>query len=114
MAWQEQRRADVSVALELRDGLVWISRARIAESRSLSVLDAPCMGMPPDRAILAFGADVFMRTFGRSEMSVPAAEGGGFGDGLWEEVAEADLGGCGFSLSENVVAAGAVLPEPGT
>ena len=45
------------------------------------------MGVPPERAIFVLGAgdevrdDVrdVVRTFGKSEISEPAAEGGGFG-----------------------------------
>lgn len=54
-------------------------------TRSWSVVDAPCMEVPPWTLTLVFGAgeDVReevrepVRTLGRSEMRGPAAEGGG-------------------------------------
>ena len=56
----------------------------MAESRSVRVVDAPCIDVPPERLILVLGAgdDVReeVRTFGRSEMSSPAADGGGLGE----------------------------------
>ena len=99
MAWQLQRRLAVSEAVdEEREGFVWISRVRIAESRSLRVVEAPCMDVPPERLILVFGAGEEVReevrTSGRSEMRLPAAEGGGLGDALRDVVVdeEADCG----------------------
>jgi hypothetical protein len=78
-------------------GLVCSSRALIAESRSARVVEAPCMGVPPEREILVLvEAGVLVpepeageavrdglrdvvreRTLGRSEIRDPAAEGGG-------------------------------------
>ena len=61
------------------EGFVWTSRARIAESRSWMVLDAPCIDCPPVMFILVFVAgDAVLeelrecdedRTLGRSDMS---------------------------------------------
>ena len=69
----------------------------MAESRSVRVVEAPCIGVPPERAILVLGAGEAVReferdevrTFGRSEMRGPWAEGGGFDEedvvarGVW-------------------------------
>ena len=90
MAWQLQRRLAVSAGVvEERAGLVWISRARIAESRSLRAVEAPCIGIPPDRLILVLGAGEGVRdevlTLGTSEIREPAADGGGLGDGFRDD-----------------------------
>lgn len=70
----------------------------MAESRSCSVVDAPCIDLPPATLILALGAgeevreDVRepMRTLGRSEIRCPDAEGGGLTVGV--EIAAVTLG----------------------
>ena len=68
-------------------GFVWTSKLRMAESRSDSVEDAPCMAVPPEILILVFGAgDGFLDDcaeaaflgLSESDMSGPAAEGGAF------------------------------------
>ena len=90
VAWQSQRRLAVSAAVvDESERFVCISRARMAESRSLRVVEAPCIGVPPERAILVLGAgeevrEFVVRTFGRSERRVPAADGGGLGDAVRE------------------------------
>ena len=98
VAKQVQRRAAVSVEEE-REGLVWISRARIAESRSLRVVEAPCMEVPPETAILVVGlgelAREVVRTLGKEEMRAPAADGGGLGEAVRE-----------FGADEVIVAVG--------
>jgi hypothetical protein len=65
------------------DGLVWISRERMAESSSVRAVEAPCMGVPPVIFILVFGAGEEVREAGallevgfRSDMRWPAADGG--------------------------------------
>ena len=59
-------------------GFVWISRVLIADSRSLSAVDAPCIGVPPATLIFAFGfGDEFLDDF-VSDINWPAAEGGSF------------------------------------
>lgn len=70
---------------EAKLGFVCISSALIADSRSLSAVDAPCIGVPPATLILAlgFGDEVLDLT---SEINWPAADGGslpcgGAGDG---------------------------------
>jgi hypothetical protein len=85
VAWQLQRRA---AKLSLFVGLVWSSRERIAESKAVRAVEAPCMGVPPVMAILVFGAGEEVRVTGAlrdvgfgSEIRRPAAEGGGFGMG---------------------------------
>lgn len=116
MAKQPHLREAGSLDLE---GLVCISRTRIAESRSWIVLDAPCMDEPPATLIRVFGAgdavrDEFLecdrvRTFGKSEVRKPDAEGGsleeaagiGAGTGSWRA--------SGFSERANVLASGASL-----
>lgn len=76
-----------------RDGLVCSSRVRIAESRSWMVVDAPCIGEPPETFTLALAAGeavlADVRTLGRSEINGPAAEGGGL-----EWVADTGVGSC--------------------
>lgn len=82
VARQVQRRDEGSAE---REGFVWSSRVRMAESRSWRVVDAPCIELPPATLILVLGAgeevldDVRepVRTFGRSEIRCPDAEGGG-------------------------------------
>lgn len=50
-------------------GFVWISSVRIADSRSLSAVEAPCIGVPPAKLIFALGlGDEFLEDF-VSEMS---------------------------------------------
>ena len=102
MAWQSQARS--AELLDERVGFVWASRVRMAESRSERVDDAPCIGVPPERAIFVFGAGEPVREFGwelrrdvwrmlgRSERRGPAAEGGGLGEGLRELGAEVGMG----------------------
>lgn len=91
---------------EEREGLVWTSRVRMAESwhwsvgdfgerrggrtRSWRVVDAPCMELPPVTLILVFGAGEEVledvrepeRTLGRSEIRCPDADGGGLAVGV--------------------------------
>ena len=65
--------------------------------------EAPCIDVPPDRAILVFaeaGEDVreevvLLRTLGRSEIRDPAAEGGGLGDAFRDAGLEVDVVGLG-------------------
>lgn len=97
MAWQLQRRLAVSAAVVLeRVGLDWISRVRMAESRSLRAVEAPCMGIPPDKLTLALGAGEEVRddvlTLGRSEIREPAADGGSLGDGFREDAMDDEVG----------------------
>ena len=86
MAMQLQRRLELSC--EERLGFVWISRARMAESKSLIIEDAPCMEVPPDILILALAftaGDAVLDAFREgiaSDISRPAADGGGFGLGI--------------------------------
>ena len=80
----------------------------MAESRSLIVDELPCIDVPPERLILVLGAGEEVRevlTSGRSEISEPAADGGGFGDAVRDDarLLEVDLtvGSCRASgLSE--------------
>jgi hypothetical protein len=96
-------------------GLVVSSSERMASSRSVSAVDAPCIGVPPAIEILVaavldpgpgvedretglepgleFGLDLDFGT-PRSETRVPAAEGGGLDGG---GVADFDGGGVGPS-----------------
>jgi hypothetical protein len=71
-------------------GLVCSSRERMAESRPVRAVDAPCIGVPPVMLTLAFGAGDAVREAGallevgfRSDMRCPAAEGGVRGVGGW-------------------------------
>jgi hypothetical protein len=74
---------------EASEGLVWISRERMAESRSESAVEAPCIAVPPVSLILVFRdglaflddeAEPFLGGGARaSEISCPAAEGGAVG-----------------------------------
>jgi hypothetical protein len=69
-------------------GLVWSSRLRIAESKSESAVLAPCIAVPPEMLIFAFGAGEAVREdcvdapffFGanESEINGPEADGGAF------------------------------------
>lgn len=70
-----------------KDGFVWISRLRMAESRSESADDAPCIAVPPEMLTLALGAGdavleelvevaLGFRGDKLSDMSDPAADGG--------------------------------------
>lgn len=99
MALQLHLRLALSFSeVEEREGLVWISRARMAESRSLMVEELPCIDVPPERLILVLGAGEDVRdvlTFGRSETREPAADGGGFGDPFRDDarLLEVDLTG---------------------
>ena len=62
------------------------------------------MEVPPDKAIFVFGVGdevrellrEVVRTFGRSEIRLPAADGGGLGEAVRETDAEedVDLGNC--------------------
>jgi len=72
---------------EERLGFVWISRLLMAESRSESVVEAPCIAVPPVILTLVFGAgeaffevcdDAALRGDRASDIKAPAAEGGGF------------------------------------
>lgn len=77
----------------IRELLVEISRLRIAASSSLSAEDAPCMDVPPVMFTFVFeGAGEEVREAFRevevellldlkSDIKVPAAEGGGLGMG---------------------------------
>lgn len=84
---QLQRRLELSCEEE-RLGFVWISRARMAESKSLIIEDAPCMEVPPDILILALAfraGDAVLDAFREgiaSDISGPAADGGGFELGI--------------------------------
>lgn len=69
---------------------VLISKLRIAASNSLSTADAPCMDVPPLMLTFVFGAgDEVLDRFReggllfdlKSDISEPAAEGGGRGTG---------------------------------
>jgi len=51
VARQSHFRAELSAGEGEREGFVWVSRARMAESRSERAVEAPCMGVPPERAI---------------------------------------------------------------
>jgi len=73
---------------------VLISRLRIAESSSERMVEAPCMDVPPVMFTFVFegaGEDVreAFREAGvllevlKSDIKVPAAEGGGLGVGAW-------------------------------
>lgn len=64
-----------------RVGLVWISSARIADSRSFSAVDAPCMGVPPATLTFALGFGEELRDDFVSEISWPAADGGSLDGG---------------------------------
>lgn len=82
VAMQLQRRFEMSW-LEDRVGFVCISRARMADSRSLMAEEAPCMGVPPGMLILVLGFEGFcfmdiVRGGLGSEIIWPAAEGGSF------------------------------------
>ena len=50
----------------------------MADSRSLSAVLAPCIGVPPARLTFAFGFGEAFRDDLVSEMSCPAADGGNF------------------------------------
>lgn len=74
-----------SSAAEDKDGFVWISRDLMAESRSESAVEAPCMAVPPVMLTLVFGAGEAVRELcadadlcgdSESETSDPAADGG--------------------------------------
>lgn len=90
MQLQRRRRVAFSCSCEFteaaRDGFVWISRARMAESRSLSVADWPRMEVPPDRAILVLegwallAGEAEREEGSASEMRVPEADGGSLRD----------------------------------
>ncbi len=69
-----------------------ISRVRIAASNSERTVEAPCMDVPPVMFTFVFeleGAGEVVREVGvdfevlKSEIKVPAAEGGGLGMGAW-------------------------------
>ena len=60
----------------------------MAESRAVSAVEAPCMGVPPVMFTFVFGAGEEIREVGAllgagfgSEIRCPAAEGGGRGVG---------------------------------
>ena len=86
VARQSQRR-EAGFVVD-REGLVWSSSVRMAESRSARVVDGACIEGPPDRFTLVFGAGeavleegrerVLVWTLGRSDIKGPDAEGGGF------------------------------------
>jgi len=107
-----RRRSMSSDDPEVKVGFVCISRLLIAESRSERAVLAPCIGVPPAIEILVFaaegaGEDVLedLALFGagmRSEISGPAADGGGFDE-------EVTVGACmasGFSCSASAFARG--------
>ena len=66
-----------------------MKRAFQSRTRSWSVVEAPCIEAPPATLTFAFGAGDEVRedprepdlTFGRSDISGPEADGGGFKDG---------------------------------
>lgn len=69
--------------MSLMLGFVCSSRERIAESRAVRAVDAPCMGVPPVMLTLVFGAGEEVRDAGallevgfRSDIRWPAADGG--------------------------------------
>jgi hypothetical protein len=68
----------------------------MAESKSLIIEDAPCMEVPPDILILALAfraGDAVLDAFREgiaSDISGPAADGGGFGLGIG--LVEVELG----------------------
>jgi hypothetical protein len=71
-------------------GLVCSSRERMAESRAVRAVDAPCMGVPPVMLTLVLGAGEDVREAGalleagfRSDIRWPAAEGGVRDVGGW-------------------------------
>ena len=68
----------------------------MAESRSLRVAEAPCMDVPPDKAIFALGVGEEVRevcrTLGRSEIRGPMADGGCLGKAVREVGVEEDVG----------------------
>ena len=88
VARQSQRR-DAGFVFPERDGLVWSSRVRMAESRSASAVEGACIEGPPERLTVVLGAgdavleDGWERvrewTLGRSEIRGPDAEEGGLG-----------------------------------
>lgn len=111
VAMQLQRRLALSEGEDVILGFVWISRVRMAESRSLIVDDWPCIGVPPDRFTFVFGPGEDVRLEGdlKSEIRRPAADGGGFGDASRDEVVDAALGSCnasGLSCSARALANG--------
>ena len=137
MAMQGHRRRDWSASvllLEDRDGLVWISRLRIALSRSESVVEAPCMAMPPEIETFVFdegaGAGEEVREplpleFRASEIKGPEAEGGGFAAAVVllrdavavavavavvEDVGTGDWIASGFSCRARTLARGGSFP----
>lgn len=77
-------------------------------TRSWIVVEAPCIGEPPETFILALAAGEAVlddvRTFGRSEMSGPEAAGGGF-EGVVDGVGSCRAAGVSDS---------AIAPEPET
>ena len=97
MAMQLHLRFSSSAALEDNDGLVWISRLLIALSKSDKAVEAPCIAVPPVMLTLVFGAgeavledcaDGCLRGAKESDISGPAADGGGL-DVMGLVVAEA-------------------------
>ena len=109
---QGHLRFTLSVADDPEDkvGLVCISRPLMAESKSERAVLAPCMAVPPAMEIFVFvgagageavldGLPLFEEGI-RSEISGPAAEGGGF-----EMLRVVGIGPCtasGLSWSANV------------
>lgn len=98
----QRREAMPSFVFEAWEGSVEISRDRMAWSRSEITLEEPCMGTPPVMEILVVadcwllreaggpgvevreeGLDLDFCLAGRSDMRVPAADGGGLEEG-WE------------------------------
>ena len=75
-------------------------------------VEAPCIGIPPDRLTLVLGAGEEVRgevlTLGRSEIREPAADGGGLGDGFREDALEADVGTGSWRASGVLVRASAL------
>ena len=120
-AMQSQRRAAFSAGVSVeREGFVWSSRVRMAESRSLRTVEAPRMEVPPAIAILVFeeawdgwGAGEEARddlAEEMSEMRAPVAEGGSLG--VCRDEVPLAVGSCnasGFSCRASVLARGGSL-----
>jgi len=115
------RRARSSGEASDNEGLVVISRLRIALSRSDSAVEAPCMALPPTMVIFIFcgccAGEVERLPFalldgGASESDIrdPAADGGSFDDDDDEPDAVFDVEGIwiasGFSFNCSTLANG--------
>lgn len=78
-------RFSLSIASEL---FVETSKVRIAASNSLRTTEPPCIDVPPVILTFVFGAGEAFREEAlllvlKSEIKLPAAEGGGLGIGAW-------------------------------